>query len=174
MIKKSEVILIISFFGYLFLYIFLFRNIALYNKAFCFIYLAFLLSIPIDSNRILALFVGLVTGLVIDIFNDSLGIHMAASIMMMYARYYFIRWLTPQGGYDGNALPSVTSMGLQWYLTYSVPLILIHQLCLFFIEAGGGSLFFFTLSKVLLSTLFTLFVIILLQYLFSSTAKRSL
>jgi hypothetical protein len=142
--------------------------------AFCFIYLAFLLSIPINTNRILAMFIGLLTGLVIDIFSDSLGIHTAACILLMHVRYYILQWSTPQGGYDSGALPSVPSMGLQWYVTYSLPLILVHQLSLFYIEAGGVGTFFFTLSKVLLSTLFTLFVIVLFQYLLGRTSKRSL
>lgn len=174
MIKKSEIILIISCFGYLFLYIFMFKNIVLFDQAFCFIYLAFLLSIPIDSNRILALFVGLFTGLTVDIFSDSLGIHAAACVLMMHVRYYIIEWATPQGGYDGGVLPSSASLGLQWYMTYSFPLILIHQICLFYTEAGGASMFFFTMSKALLSTIFTLFVIVLFQYLFSRSSKRSL
>lgn len=174
MIKRSEIILIISYFGYLFLYLFLFKNFVLFDTAFCFIYLAFLLSIPIDSNRILSMFIGLFTGLVIDIFSDSLGIHTAACILLMYIRHYVIQWTTPQGGYDGNAVPSTSSMGLQWYLTYAFPIILVHQICLFYIEAGGTSMFFFTLTKVLLSTLFTLLVIVLFQYLFSSSSKRSL
>ena len=174
MIKKSEIILLLSCFGYLFLYIFLFKNLVLFDKAFCFIYLAFLLSIPIDSNRILAMFIGFFTGLVIDIFSDSLGIHTAASVLLMYIRYYLIEWLTPQGGYDSNALPSATSMGLQWYLIYAFPLILVHHICLFYIEAGRSDMFFFTLTKVILSTLFTLLVIILFQYLFGSTSKRGL
>lgn len=174
MIKKSEIILIINWFGYLFLYIFLFKNIVLFDQAFCLIYLAFLLSIPIDSNRIIALFVGLFTGLTVDIFSDSLGIHAAACVLMMYIRYYIIGWTTTQSDYDAGVSPSPTSLGLQWYLTYAFPLILIHQICLFFTEAGGASMFFFTMSKVLLSTIFTLFVIVLFQYLFSRSSKRNL
>lgn len=174
MIKKSEVILLLSFFGYLFLYIFLFKNFVLFDMAFCFIYLAFLLSIPIDTNRILAMFVGLFAGFVIDVFSDSLGIHAAACVLLMHIRYYMLGWSTPQGGYDSGAMPSVSSMGLQWYVTYSLPLIFVHQLSLFFIEAGGVSMFFFTISKVLLSTLFTLFVIVLFQYLLGRASKRSL
>ncbi len=174
MIKKSDIILIISFIGYLFLYIFLFRNIVLFDKAFCFIYLAFLLSLPIDSNRILVLFIALFNGLMVDIFSDSLGVHAAACVLMMYLRHYVIEWLAPQGGYDRSVLPSTTTLGLQWYLTYAIPLVFIHHICLFYIEAGGARLFFFTLTKVLLSTLFTVFVIVLFQYLFSSATKRSL
>ena len=174
MIKKSEVILLLSFFGYLFLYIFLFKNIVLFDQAFCFIYLAFLLSVPIETNRILAMFIGLFTGFIVDVFSDSLGIHAAACVLLMHARYYMLAWSTPQGGYDSGSMPSVSSMGLQWYITYSLPLILVHQLSLFYIEAGGASTFFYTLSKVLLSTLFTLFVIVLFQYLLGRTSKRSL
>jgi hypothetical protein len=120
----------------------------------------------------LALFIGLVTGLLIDVFSDSLGIHMASSVLLMYLRYYVIRWLTPQGGYDTNTLPTVPSMGLQWYITYSLPLILAHHICLFYTEAGGITSFFFTLTKVLSSTAFTLVVIVLFQYLLYSSAKR--
>ena len=174
MINKANFILLISFFGYMFLYLFLFKNIVLFDRAFCLVYLAFLLTVQIDSNRIFALFIGAITGLVVDVFSDSLGIHMAACILLMYVRYYLVGWITPQGGYDSNALPTIRSMGLQWYLTYAIPLIFIHNVCLFYTEAGESSLFFFTLSKVILSSIFTLVMITLLQFLISSSSKRSI
>ena len=174
MIKSPKIILFLSYFGYLFVYIFFFKNLVLFDKAFCFIYLAFLLNIQIDSNRVLVLFIGMFTGLVVDVFNDSLGIHAAACVLLMHVRHYIIQWLAPQGGYDPNTLPSATSLGLQWYLSYSLPLILVHQICLFYTEAEGVNMFFFTLAKVLLSTIFTLLVIIIFQYLFAKPAKSNL
>jgi amino acid permease len=61
--------------------------------------------------------------------------------------------------------------GFQWFLVYSLPLVFLHHVVLFFVEAGGFSMFWFTMLKVIGSVCFTMVVIILLQYL-SSDRRR--
>ena len=105
-----------------------------------------------------------ITGLTIDIFYDSVGIHAAALVFIAYVRPYWINVLTPQGGYDLGANPTLGQMGLFWFLSYAFPLIFVHHFAIFYIE-GGFSQFFFTLVKVFSSTLFTLLVLVVVQLL---------
>jgi hypothetical protein len=49
-------------------------------------------------------------------------------------------------------------------MVYSIPLVFLHHAVLFFTEAGGFGIFWFTLSKVMTSLLFTMSIILLLQY----------
>jgi hypothetical protein len=150
------------------LQIFLFQNISLSSYAFCFIYIGFILSLPIDTPHLLLMIIGMGIGLIIDIFYSTLGIHTASCVLVAYMRPHIINILTPRGGYDAGAQLSISSLGFQWILTYATILIFIHHLALFFLESWGFNAFFFTLLKTLCSSFFTLTVFILFQYLIYS------
>ena len=109
---------------------------------------------------------GFLLGFSIDIFYDSLGLHALSCVLIMYLRNYYLNLLTPQGGYDSNATPSLAVNGLQWFTVYALPLVLLHHGVLFFTEAGGFSMFWFTMLKIVTSTLFTMLVILIAQFLF--------
>jgi rod shape-determining protein MreD len=110
--------------------------------------------------------VGFVLGLIMDMFYDSLGLHAFSCVLIMFLRNHWLTRLTPQGGYDVSATPGIAMGGLQLFLVYITPLVLIHHSVLFFTEVGGFQFFWFTLMKVLCSTLYTIIVILIVQYLF--------
>ncbi len=169
--SRTVVAQVFYFIIYITLQVLILRNIVLFDVAFCYIYVAFLLMLPFETNKILLLFYGLLTGLILDIFYDSLGIHSAASVLLMYLRPIWINLITPRGGYELEMRPTLKSMGIEWFSTYILPLILIHHFALFFIEAGDFSLFWFTSLKVIFSTLFTFITILIIQYLFYSPGR---
>ena len=147
------------------------QNIILYNKAFTFIYLGFILLLPIGISRNNLLLLGFFTGLVIDIFYNSLGTHMAAATFICFIRPHWINAITPRGGYENVEKPTLKDISLGWFLTYSMPLVLFHVLILFFVEAGGFHLFFSVVFKALMSTFLTVFLLVVVQYLFYSKGK---
>lgn len=164
----------IHFLLYLGLQILLVRNLVLFDKAFCFVYLGFLLLLPIEIGNIALMLIAFGTGLTIDMFYDSMGMHAAAAVLIMYLRPYYINFLMPKGGYESVDTPTISKMGLNWFATYTIPLIFIHLFTLFFIEAGGFGMFWFTLSKVILSTILTFLIITLIQYFFYSSRRSSI
>jgi hypothetical protein len=165
------IIHVVSFVLYLAFQILFLKNIVLFNSAFCFIYIAFLLLLPVETGKLLLMFMGFVMGIIVDTFYDSLGLHAFACVFIMFLRNVWLAWLTPQGGYDTGTAPDVASNGVQWFLVYSMPLILIHHLLLFFIEVGGFQYVGFTLLKVLASTVFTGLMIVLIQFLFPGKSR---
>jgi hypothetical protein len=90
----------------------------------------------------------------------------------MYLRNFWLSSITPQGGYDSSATPSIAINGMQWFLVYTFPLVFVHHAVLFFVEAGGFDMFWFTLWKIITSTLFTTLVTVIVQYLFPSGRYR--
>jgi hypothetical protein len=143
----------------------------LFDVAFCFVYIAFILLLPFEISPLVLLFLGFSTGLLMDVFYDTLGMHAAASTLVAYFRPYIIRFNTPRGGYEQNARLSLQSMGMEWFAPYSLVLIFMHHAVLFFVEASQFNLFLFTLLKTVASTAFTFVVVIIMQYLFFSAAK---
>ncbi len=151
---------------YWFFQVLVLKNAVLFHTAFCFIYIAYLLLLPVETNPLFLMLIGFLMGVVMDMFYDSLGLHALSCVLIMYLRNYWLARLTPQGGYDSNAVPGIAMSGVQWFLVYITPMILVHQAVLFFTEVGGFQYFWFTLVKVLTSTLYTVLVILIVQYLF--------
>jgi len=172
--SKNTIIHLFYFIIFVGLQVVILRNVVLFNVAFCYLYVAFLLMLPFEAGRITLMMIGFFTGLAVDVFYDSLGIHAAASVLLMYIRPIWINLITPRGGYELEMRPTLSHMGPQWFSTYVIPLILIHHFALFFIESGGINLIFYTGLKVAASTAFTFITIVVVQYLFYSTRRSSI
>lgn len=158
---------VIFFFVYLLAQVLLFKRLVLFNTSFCFLYVGFILLLPNETNNLVLMLVAFLLGFCVDIFYDSLGLHALALVTVAYLRNYWLSAITPQGGYDANMSPSLALNGLQWFLVYSLPLVFVHHAVLFFVEAGGFGLFWFTMLKIIGSLLFTTSVLLMLQYLSS-------
>lgn len=169
--NRSGIANIIYFFLYLFLQVLVLKKLVLFNTSFCFFYVAFILLLPIEINNLLLMVVAFLLGFSVDIFYDSLGMHAMALVAMAYLRNYWLSTITPQGGYDAGAGPTLAVNGMQWFLVYVIPLVFLHHAILFFVEAGGFSLFWFTMLKIVGSSLFTIFVMLLFQYLNSNRRR---
>ncbi len=169
--NRSGIFVGIYFAVYLLVQVMLFKQVVLFNTAFCFLYVAFILLLPIETNSLILMGVAFLLGFSIDIFYDSLGLHALSLVLVAYLRNYWLGTITPQGGYDAGEGPTLVVNGLQWFMVYSLPLVFVHHFVLFFIEAGGFEIFWFTMLKVITSTMFTMVVIIFLQY-FSFDRRR--
>jgi hypothetical protein len=170
--SRIGIIQVISFFIYLAYQVLILKNIVLFNTAFCFLYVAYLFFLPVESNPLILMLAGFIMGFTVDMFYDSLGLHAFACVFVMYLRNYWLSSITPQGGYDSTDTPSIAAHGMQWFLVYTIPLVFVHHAVLFFIEAGGFGMFWFTLWKVITSTIFTTIVTLIVQYLFPSGRYR--
>jgi cell shape-determining protein MreD len=115
--------------------------------------------------------IGFLLGISIDIFYDSLGLHAFSMVLVAYLRNYWLAVITPQGGYDAGTLPVLEANGIKWFLLYTIPLIFIHHFVLFFWEVAGFRNFWFTFLKIISSMMFTLVVILILQFTFGSRRR---
>ncbi|TNF24303.1 MAG: rod shape-determining protein MreD [Bacteroidetes bacterium] len=145
-------------------------NLGGYVNPFPYIYL--LLVLPIAVGRIQTLFIGFFLGFAVDVFSDTGGIHAAASTLIAFYRPLYLKAQAPREGYDLGAMPDVRTFGLPWFLPYAVLLVVLHHSVLFYLEVFRFSEFFHTLLKVVLSSMLTLFFILMAEYLFSGSDKR--
>lgn len=130
-----------------------------------YLYVLFLLMLPFEVPAAALLLIGAFAGGVMDLFSNTPGMHMSASILMMYLRVSVVRLLAPREGYEYGMQPSVASMGLAWFLTYAGVLVLAHHLWLFFVEVYRFDHLPRTFLRALLSTAFTLALCLLAQFL---------
>lgn len=137
-----------------------------------FLYVLFILMLPVRIPRLLLLIIAFVTGLCVDIFTNTAGMHAAACVLMAFLRPGWLKIIAPRDGYDVEAVPSVKRFGFQWFIIYSSVMVLVHHVSLFYIEVFRFSEFFSTLIRALLSSAVTLLLIIITQYLFTKSEER--
>ncbi len=165
MIEKYPAILI-RFAVYLLLQIIFFKDIALFNRAVCLVYILPLLLLPLNTKPWQLMLIAFAMGFLTDVSYATGGLHTAACVLLAFARPYILNLIVPSGGYDMSAEPFLSLMGMRWFLTYGFITVVLHHLSLFLFESLTLSNIFQTILTALLSSLFTLTVIVILQVLF--------
>lgn len=135
-----------------------------------YIYVLFILILPFDINKILFLILAFFTGITIDIFTNTPGLHTSAIVLMAFCRPYVLKSIAPRDGYESGAEPLARDMGLKWFAMYSGILIFIHHLFFFYVQVFSFTQFFITLERCVASFVFSLILVLISQLFFS---KRS-
>lgn len=139
-----------------------------------YVYVLFLLMLPFNLNHSTLMLIGYGTGLIMDMFSNTPGMHASACVLLTFVRPYVLRSIAPRDGYEFGLLPRVQHMGLTWFLTYVGIMVLIHHLWLFYVEVYMLDRFFQTLMRVIFSTIFTVLTCLLAQFLsFRHSRSRS-
>jgi len=147
------------------------NHVALAGHFYPYPYILILLALPLELPKWADLLIAFAVGLTLDIFTRTLGMHTTACVFIGFLRPIIIRFTAPREGYEFGVRPSIQDMGWVWFITYAGTLTLLHHLFLFFVEAFTISQFWFSLSKALVSSVLTLLLIVVFQFL-SVTPKR--
>jgi cell shape-determining protein MreD len=142
------------------------KNIELGRFINPFIYVLFIIGLPFETPKWLLLFSGFAMGITIDLFYDTAGMHAAACVFIAYLRPGLLKLFSPRDGYEFGTQPTIQYLGIPWFLSYSGILILLHHLILFYIEVFRFSEFFSTFFRVIVSSVFTVLLVVISQYLF--------
>jgi hypothetical protein len=112
----------------------------------------------------LLLLLSFTMGLLIDFFSGSPGVHTSATVLAGFVRPYVLRLVSPRDGYESDSDPSMFVYGFRWFASYALLMVLIHHITLFYLEVFRFADFFRTLLRVILSTIFSMTFILLLEY----------
>ena len=129
-----------------------------------FIYILFVLLLPLSTPRYLLLILAFMIGLAVDVFSNSLGIHAAATVFIAFIRPFVIRSISNREE-DRNDFPGLQQNKFSWFLSYTAIMVFAHHFILFFLEYLTFSHFFITFLRIFLSSVFSIFVIVLSQFL---------
>ena len=164
--NRLQTILILSFLIIIPLQLLFFNRFVFFDIGFCFLYLLLLLVIPPKVRPIGTMCMGLLVGLIIDVFSQTLGIHAMSATLFTLIRYYWLKIYFFQNVYETNSLILIKSHGLMRFIAYSFPLVFIYCFCFFFVESGTIHLFNLTILKSISTTFISLAFIIIAQYFF--------
>jgi hypothetical protein len=163
---------IIRFVVLVFIQVFLLKNTGYYNLATPFLYILFILLLPFETPVWLLFPLAFLTGITVDAFYDTAGVNAAACTVLALVRTIFISVTVEKEGLENEPEPKLGIMGFRWFFFYSLILTLFHHLTLFLLETFSFSDLRYTLIRILLSSLFTIFLILLAEFILFRKKKR--
>lgn len=153
--------LIYRFIIALLLQVTLFNFLPISTVAFPAFYLYFILTVPVGFYPVITLLLAFMIGISVDFSLSSFGLHSFASVFTAYVRGKLLKLMQPYDGYLPSEVPTFETRGMKWWLYHTSFLIFIHMSVLSFLEIFQIGYLFTALFKSLLSTLYTLGVILI-------------
>ena len=160
---------IIAFVLYLFLQVTLQEEMVLFQVATPFFFIIFLFTLPFNTPLPVLYLIAFGMGLTVDVFSwqTTNGIHAFSALMAISLRGRLAELISTTNFRNLSEI-SFQNQSVTWYVSYLLPLIFIHHFFYFFLEAFTFQYFFFTLVKILSSTIYTFVIGYALCYLFYS------
>lgn len=131
---KNLLNILVSFIVFVALQVLVLNDIHLFHLATPFLYLYIILKTPLGLTRVQVLWVAFLTGLTIDIFSNTLGMHAAACTLIGLIRRPLLTALVDRDIIE-DATPSYASLGAGSFMKYTFGMVFIHHLTLFLIES---------------------------------------
>ncbi len=154
-----------NFVVFVLLQVLLLNNIQFSGYVNPYLYVLFIITLPFPTPKWLLLLLGMVTGITIDVFMNTFGLHAAATVFMAYMRPGVLTLIAPRDGYETGKLPVPAHYGYLWFIKYAVLMVLLHHLFLFIVEAFSFAMFWDTLWKSVVSSFFSiLFILIVMLF----------
>ena len=141
------------------LQVLLFDQLQLWGVCHPYIYILCLLMMPITLPHSVDMLIGAAAGIIMDVFCNSLGIHTAACILLMFIRPYLLGWIVNDKDRLNEQI-SVRAIGMEAMIKYVVILVVIHHLTVFSLAAWSWSHIGFVLLETLISSFITFSVVI--------------
>lgn len=129
------------------------------------LYILFILMLPVYINRILLLIIALLTGLAVDMFMGTAGMHGSACLLLGFIRPGFINLIAPREGYETTLRLNIQGMGVYTFIFYIGVSTLAHHALLFLIEAFNFLHFWDLILRILTNSIATILLILLSQFL---------
>lgn len=150
---------ILRFIVVVFLQVLLINNLHFLGIVSPFIYILFLLALPATISQLWLLIIGFCTGLVMDMFCNSPGIHAAACTAICMLRPYLLAWQVKE---QERLTGTISSESLTWgtYLRYLTVMTLVHHTLVFALTAFTFHAAWMTVLQIVLSSLLTMVLLI--------------
>jgi rod shape-determining protein MreD len=154
------------------LQVFLLDQINLGGSVNPYVYVLFILLLPLETPGWLLLVLAFLLGIIIDLFNGTVGMHTSATVLLAFLRPFVIRRISANREFESGMKITIFETGFRWFFLYTFILVLAHHILLFYVEVFRLSGFFNTLTRAMYSAFLTTLLIIIFQYIFASRKRR--
>jgi rod shape-determining protein MreD len=160
---------LIWFVGILLAQVLVLNNIELFSFVNPYVYPFLILSLNAKTSRSALLFWGFTTGLIVDLFEGTGGIHAFATTLIGFLRPRLLRIVATQGGVEFDNL-LLTGMGIRKFVTYGLLSLWVHHFALYLLDGLSLRSLGSQIIAASINTVFS-FLVVLLAVLFITTKK---
>ena len=138
------------------------------------LFLLALFLLPLELPLSLQYLIGFASGFVVDAFAHTLGVSTFACTVMMFLRPYIARWLN---GNNNNVFENIDRpvpgvKDFRWVFLYTLILSSIYEILAVLLETMTFKNFGHTLLVMLGNIVFSVFVILCIEYIFHPRTKN--
>ncbi len=141
------------------LQVLLFDQLQLLGACHPYIYVLCLLMMPITLPHSIDMILGAIAGIIMDIFCNSLGVHTAACILVMFIRPYLIGAIVSDKDRLNEQI-NLHTIGMEALVKYIVIMVLVHHLTIFLLAAWSWHHIGFVVLETIVSSTVTILIII--------------
>ncbi|MDR2972407.1 MAG: hypothetical protein LBU83_10850 [Bacteroidales bacterium] len=160
------------FFVLILLQVFVFNYVQLFGFLNPFVYLLFLILLPIELPKSTQYIIAFVTGFIVDAFLRTYGIQSFACVFMVFLRPYIILILNGFKPLETGVKPIPGVKAFNWILVYTLLLVFVHQISVTVLEVFQWVQWWRIIWTSTVNTLFTTFIIICLEYIFYAGREK--
>lgn len=132
-----------------------FNHVCLYNVALAFVFIYFIVKLPISLGRGWVITLSFLLGTAVDILSDTPGMNALACTLLGALRMPVLRLYVPRDDDAVQAEPSVRLLGVGVFLKYIFTLSLLYCILVFAIEAFTFFNIGIMLMRIICSALLT-------------------
>lgn len=150
----------------IFVQVFLLDNVDLFGYAFPFIYIFFIMFLPLRIPNWGALIIAFITGFTIDVFTDTIGLHTAACTLIGFVRPFILRRLTPQYDPEEEMYLDIYNRTVSQYVIYAFLMSFIFCTAFILLERFSIIGLLTIIGQIFASTFLTFALLVIYRYLF--------
>lgn len=135
-------------------------------------YILFILLLPFETPTYLVLMIGFFSGLIMDGFSDSGGIHAAAASFVSFLRSYILKTISARREYEPGIQPRAADLGWPWFLKYTLIMVSIYEFISIGLELFRLSMVPEAFLRIGLTVALTMTLIVFYEFLFRTPRKK--
>jgi len=156
----------------LLLQVFVFNYVQWFGFLNPFVFLLFLILLPLEISKTTQYIIAFVTGIIVDSFLRTYGIQAFACVLMVFLRSYIILILNGFKPFETGVKPVPGVKDFGWILVYTLLMVFVHQISVTILETFQWAKWWYIIWSSVVNTLFTTFIILCVQYIFYSNKNR--
>ncbi len=155
----------VMFVGLVLLQVLILNNIQFSGFVNPYVYILFIMLLPFTIPGYAVLGLSFLLGLSIDIFSNTPGVHSSATVLLGFLRPGIANLISSREIIEKGNTPNMKQLGFASFLKYTIIAVLVHHLFLFYAEAFSFEGFFHTLLRIILSSIFSIVIILTSQFI---------
>ncbi|MFV0346878.1 MAG: hypothetical protein ACK5IQ_11625 [Bacteroidales bacterium] len=154
----------ITFILFILLQVFILDGVMLWGMFNPILYMTPIILMPRKTHTIILMFMALILGGIVDIFNDTIAINAAATVFLAFIRNSVYGLVDSDiNNNTDNRLASPTGLPLSKYIIFLCVLVFFHHLALYLLDAFSTENFLYILLISLLNTVITVVILMIFK-----------